>query len=339
MKDLNIEKILKSLQKYLENKPLLVIGSGLSAPYGIPSMSELSEKLIERIDNSFKGLKKWEKFKENLIKINNLEVALQESAIDEELNDKIVVETWKIITEKDLSIYDSIILEELRPTIIKVFNILLEAHPKSLSVITLNYDRIIEYSADLIGAKIVDGFTGNYIKYFDTSDNPYKNAEKHINLWKVHGSLDWFEDINGNTKSLTLTREIPSSLKPLIITPDNNKYQKTHRDPYRSIITASDKEICDASCYLCIGYGFNDEHIQPKLIDQIKRLDKPIVVVTKELTEKSIEILKSNSDRFIAFEKNKKRKTKIYINSFDDCLVHDEELWKLENFIYFWLGD
>ena len=339
MAELDIEKFSKLLQNYLEKKPLLIIGSGLSIPHGIPSMSELSKKLIEEMDDSLKEIRQWGNFKENLKKFNNLEEALQESTIDEELNNKIVAETWKIINEKDLFIYNKIILEELKPTISECFNKLLEAHPRSLSVITLNYDRIIEYSADLIGAKIFDGFTGSYIKYFDTLDNPYKNDVKHINLWKVHGSLDWFEDINGNTISLALTKEIPSSLKPLIVTPGIKKYQKTHRDPYRSIITASDMEICNASCYLCIGYGFNDEHIQPKLIDQIKRLNKPIVIIAKELTKRGREILKSSTDRFIAFEEAKNKKTKIYINSFDNFLELDGELWKLENFIHGWLGE
>ena len=338
MEELSIEKILELLQKYLEKKPLLIIGSGLSIPYGIPSMSELSEKLIEEIDDSLKGIDQWENFKENLKKLKNLEEALQQSTIDEELNNRIVVETWKIINEKDLSIYSNLILKELKPTITKVLYKLLEPHPGSLSIISLNYDRIIEYSADLIGAKIFDGFVGNYIKFFNTLNNPYKNNLNSINLWKVHGSLGWFEDVNGNIRSFALSREIPPSFKPLIITPGTIKYQKTHSDPYRSIITESDKEICNASCYLCIGYGFNDEHIQPKLIEQIKRL-KPIVVITKKLTKRSREILKFSTDKFIAFEEAKNNKTIIYINSFDNFLELDGELWKLENFIHGWLGE
>ena len=36
---------LQQIQKYLENSPLIVLGSGSSADYGIPLMNELSDEI------------------------------------------------------------------------------------------------------------------------------------------------------------------------------------------------------------------------------------------------------------------------------------------------------
>jgi hypothetical protein len=36
---------LHQIQKYLENSPVVILGSGSSAAYGLPLMSELSDEL------------------------------------------------------------------------------------------------------------------------------------------------------------------------------------------------------------------------------------------------------------------------------------------------------
>jgi len=49
-----------------------------------------------------------------------------------------------------------------------------------------------------------------------------------------------------------------------------------------------------SSCgYLCIGYGFNDEHIQPIIIDENRNQKKPIVIITKDITSKISELFLS----------------------------------------------
>ena len=91
----------------------------------------------------------------------------------------------------------------------------------------------------------------------------------------------------------------------------------------------------NASSYLCIGYGFNDDHLQPKLIEQIQRYNKPIVIVTKELSSKGQEILK-NSQKHIVFEEDDNEKTKVTIDG-EETIV-DGNMWKLGKFAEMWLG-
>ena len=334
-----MEDISKLTQKYLEKCPLIIAGSGLSIPYGVPSMRELSDEIILKLNDNYTNNSKWNKFKSELEGSHDLEKTLQKISLDRDLNDSIIRESWSIINEKDLTLFKKIIIDPRKFILTRLLNKLLEAHPRNISVITLNYDRLVEYAADLIDAKIFDGFTGNIIKYFNSNNYPYKRNEKRIDIWKVHGSLDWFEDENKNIISLPLSNEIPSNFKPLIITPGIVKYQETHSEPYRTIISKADDIICNSECFLCIGYGFNDEHIQPKLINQIQRNRKPIVVITKELTSSGKDIfLTGKVDKFIIYEESVHNKTKVYSNINGEVEI-EGNYWELKKFIDLWIGE
>lgn len=332
-----MEDISKLTQKYLEKSPTIIAGSGLSIPYNIPSMTQLSEKLIERLNKDLKDNNKWNEFKSKLEDCQDLEKTLQEISLDKDLNERIIQETWSIINEKDLVLMQEIIKDPKKFIVITLFNKLLEAHPRNISVISLNYDRLVEYAADLIDAKIFDGFTGNIIKFFNPDNFPYKRNEKCIEIWKVHGSLDWFEDENKNI--ISVPNKNMCKFKPLIVTPGIFKYQETHSEPYRTIISKADKVICNSESFLCIGYGFNDEHIQPKLINQIQRNRKPIVVITKELTSSGKDIfLTGKVDKFIIYEESVHNKTKVYSNINGEVEI-EGDYWELKKFINLWLGE
>lgn len=334
-----MEDISKLTQKYLEKSPLIIAGSGLSIPYGVSSMRELSDEIILKLNNKYTNNSKWDEFKSELEAGHDLEKTLQKISLDEDLNDSIIRETWSIINERDLALFKKIIIDPEKFILTTLLNKLLEAHPKKNFVITLNYDRLVEYAADLINAKIFDGFTGNIIKYFNPNDYPYKSNEKCIEIWKVHGSLDWFEGENKNIISLPLSNEIPSNFKPLIVTPGIFKFQETHNEPYRTIISKADDIICNSECFLCIGYGFNDEHIQPKLINQIQRNRKPIVVITKELTSNGKSIfLTGKVDKFIIYEESVHNKTRVHSNINGEVEI-EGNYWKLKKFIDLWLGE
>ncbi|WFU71330.1 hypothetical protein [Bradyrhizobium sp. CB2312] len=78
--------------------------------------------------------------------------------------------------------------------------------------------------------------------------------------------------------------EVPAGYSPLMITPGIDKYRLTHGEPFRTILGCSDAALENARAYFCVGYGFNDEHLQTKLIERCDRDSVPLVVITKELT-------------------------------------------------------
>lgn len=44
------DDIFRAIQAAVEDTPLLMIGSGSSAPYGLPGMQELGEHLLKQLD-------------------------------------------------------------------------------------------------------------------------------------------------------------------------------------------------------------------------------------------------------------------------------------------------
>ena len=48
-------------------------------------------------------------------------------------------------------------------------------------------------------------------------------------------------------------------------------YEALIIDPYRTLIQKSDDIIKKANSFLVIGFGFNDDHLTPKLILKLKK--------------------------------------------------------------------
>jgi hypothetical protein len=155
-----------------------------------------------------------------------------------------------------------------------------------------------------------------------------------VNVWKVHGSLDWFKVNGDGDVHLPLRQSIPRRHEPSIVTPGLSKYAKTHLEPYRSIFTQADKEIESANGYLCVGYGFNDMHVQPKIITQIKR-GKSIVVITRTLTENCKKLIVGNGcKQYVLIEAaDDPSDTRIHSSGFGDLIIEKESYWQLENFL------
>ena len=127
---------------------------------------------------------------------------------------------------------------------------------------------------------------------------------------------------------------IPANLKPSIVTPGLSKYFETQLEPFRTILTQADHEIENANGFLCIGYGFNDIHVHPKLIAQIKN-QKPIIVLSKEITLKTKQaIIDNKSSSYILIEKANKNDSRIYSSFLSRPeVVSNVSYWTLSGYL------
>lgn len=333
--DSHVELIIERTQKYLENIPTMIIGSGFSVPFGLPTMSKLANQLKGELSSKYEGDDGWVNFINLLDKGYDLESALLEVSLKEDITKEIIKVTWSMVNSLDREAFLKFVQDAQNNGLRNIFNTLLQSHPRRVDVITTNYDRLIEYSADKVNANIQMGFKGEYIKRLDKIDTQTKPNQKSIVLCKVHGSLDWFKKENGHQiMSLPNSDNILSDFQPVIVTPGIHKYQETHNEPFRTMINAADTLISEATSFLCIGYGFNDDHLHPKLINQIDSLEKEIVIVTKELTEGGRELIKS-AKKFIVFEEASQGGTKI--TSHDGVINAKENFWKIDEFAKMWL--
>lgn len=45
-----VEILALTIQKYLSDNPSILIGSGCSVPYGLPTMDDLAKEIVEKLD-------------------------------------------------------------------------------------------------------------------------------------------------------------------------------------------------------------------------------------------------------------------------------------------------
>jgi hypothetical protein len=337
------ENLANQAQKYLANHPVVVLGSGATIPYGLPSMSDLATLLLKEIDG--KNPPGWIDFSKQLNLNNDLEKTLNDVQLPEETVEVLVSTTWKIISSYDLEFFNQLLARQFEFPLANLFRYLLTTAGSHIHVVTTNYDRLAEYAANYIEAYVSTGITTGWLQRFNPTSVEAESCPKlgyqgHVNLLKVHGSLDWFRDVNGNILGIPLVGEIPHDMHPLVVTPGTMKYREVHKDPFRTIMSASDTILRNASCFLCVGYGFNDEHVQPILVNRVRKNDIPLVLVTKQLSESTrMAFLTAPPKKFIFFEEAGNG-TLVHIPEKPEGVYLDGiSVWQLGNFMKMIIGE
>lgn len=90
-------------QKYIENIPVIVLGSGASVSYGLPTMGTLAKYLKENVNGETDS--NWSAFTKLLDEGIDLETALQKIALNEEVTIGIIKETWNLINPIDIKVF------------------------------------------------------------------------------------------------------------------------------------------------------------------------------------------------------------------------------------------
>jgi hypothetical protein len=306
-----LESACKFVQDCFASVPVIVLGSGHSCAFGIPGMKDLTDYLCREVSKevALGDKQTWKVLKEK-VQIVSLEAALQEIQLSPELTDLIIRKTWDYIFPADKEVLMHVIGNINYLPLSRLYRHLFNSTHQRIQLITTNYDCLAEYSVDAAGCAWTTGFGYGYIgnRYGNHQLTILKghNSFRMVDIWKVHGSLNWYRSPNGATYYLPSVTTPPTDYSSVIVTPGIDKYKRTHEEPFRTIIAGADSAMDDGRSFLCIGYGFNDEHIQPKLLEKCKREEKPIVVLAKELTSTAKKVLLNGSCKcFVAFEQSK----------------------------------
>lgn len=321
------DEIFKCIQKSVENVPLLLVGSGSSAPHGLPLMGELGEHLLVSLNETYSGDVEWDAFKDNIENGQDLETALSNITLPEAIIGDIKIVTWKFISTRDLKLFNKVISYQEQIPLARLIGKFYQVHPKCVHIITTNYDRVVEYACDSLGVPVNTGFRGDCFKNF----GGVFCSTNGINIIKVHGSLDVFKNSKNQIISVPMQYDIPDGLAPELITPGLSKYQAVLKGTSRELLMESDQLIDKAESYLCIGYGFNDEQIQENIIKNISR-GKSILIITKTLSERAAELLASNANNYVSIEcAEDNTKSKFCINKNVSTL--DGTYWTIDGFM------
>lgn len=330
-----LDKVSRQAQDYYKNTPVIILGSGASAAFGMSGMWKLAKHLMANIDAH--GLleseqETWNSFCEKLRANIDLETALHDVPLSPELTGRVVSETWKLLTPEDISVFDGSLNNASFFPLGKLLKHMFRSTAKELNIITPNYDRLAEYACEQESIHHYSGFSHGYRGHSVKKD--YLSCSRQVNIWKVHGSLGWFTNPNGIITSLSNINEIPNGLTPLIVTPGIEKYRSTHKEPYKTIIHESDDVMDEAMTYLCIGFGFNDEHIQTKLVNRCANNGASIIIIAYELTKATKDfIAHSSTHKYLAIEAFGSNKSKIYSSLYEDPIDVDGDFWSLNGFM------
>lgn len=329
MEDNNKDLLFKKIQEYLTDTPTVLAGTGISIPAGIPGMSKLSEYLLDKMGDKYSDDHNWKMISDKLSEGVDLEAALTGVDIKGELLNDIIIYTWKLVSQYDLKFFNEFVLLRIRQPLCDLIQKLVSTCYSNVNIITTNYDRYIEYCCDICGVRIDNRFDGLYLKTLNNDELKKKNV---VNLLKVHGSLDTFHCIETkDSVCIPLQYKIPNGFVPEIVTPGSDKYEiLLTTDTYRNILSKSDEIINSAKCYLCIGYGFNDSQIQQNILRNIT-FGKPIVVVTKELSDTALALITNKAQKYVVLIEAPSNQTRVIINKKDFNI--EGEYWKLENFL------
>lgn len=170
-----------------------------------------------------------------------------------------------------------------------------------LHLFTTNYDRLIEFAADLAGIRLIDRFVGTITPIFRASrlhldmhyNPPGIRGEPRLlegvaHLTKLHGSLDW-QFQNGILQRLPIRfgagadhPDIPEHpSKTVMIYPNSAKDFETAGYPYAELFRDMSAAVCRPnSTVVTYGYGFGDDHINRVLADMLTIPSTHLVVIS-----------------------------------------------------------
>lgn len=327
-------------QRALSATPVIILGSGASAAHGVPGMGALATHLTAVAPPSAwtpDERREWGAFLAHLNSGTDLESALQAVRPTERQTHFIASATREFLLPSDLAVLSALLTDRHHLPLSRLYRHLFDSTHTTLHVVTPNYDRLAEYAADAADVSSFNGFNYGYLQSRARDSQTritIKGREtRTVAVWKVHGSLDWFQNSAQQIVGIRSALAVPPDYAPLMITPGIDKYRLTHGEPFRTILACSDNALENARAYFCVGYGFNDEHVQTKLIERCDLDSTPLVVITKELTPTAKNFLASGRCRgYLAIEDGPTG-ARAYMHDSPGGFDLDEPLWRLDKFL------
>ncbi|MBD9544773.1 SIR2 family protein [Ensifer sp. ENS04] len=335
MADDIVKQVARFAQSCVREQPVLVLGSGASAPYGLRGMGALADHLLETVNTDADEREAWDRICSDLKNDVGLEDALLRTPAPATLVTKIVARTWEAIAHDDLKLLYAASRREVALALTKTIEGMFRSTQTVISVVTTNYDRVAEYSIDLAGFMHETGFAPGLIRSRQGGTAiPYDQGKpvRRVRIWKVHGSLDWLVDAANVPICLPISSCMPEGFSPLIVTPGTSKYERTHEEPFRSAIQGADAAISSAKAIVSVGYGFRDKHIQPKIIERCRNDGVPIVVLARTLTDEAHEFLRSGVKNWLALEQCATGTRAYSAHCPDGADLDSPKLWSLDGF-------
>jgi hypothetical protein len=327
-------KQIKFLSQSLSNdkKPLSFFISagcplGVTMPDGewplIPAIKELSQKVNAELIKEGKADLRYAEFLEEIKKDSkdheNIELVLSfaRSLKDVSLGGEARGFTNKelIEIEKEICSYIAKLINVELPKDITPYHkfaswIASIDRDKPIEIFTTNYDLLIEQALEETYVPYFDGFVGARNSFFDLRAIESNSIPKHwTRLWKIHGSLNWYQSKNAVHRS---TGSNIQDQESHLIYPSHLKYDQSRKMPYLALIDHLTNSIkSEPAIQITSGYSFNDEHINDAILNALKANPTSIVIA----------LLFGKLSDYPRAEEIAKRRPNISLWAFDEAII------------------
>lgn len=346
------DDLFTEIQSIFRKTPVVLVGSGFSCGYGLPGMGALGEHLAGTVDNNLSSTEAKDVWAQTIDAIkSNLEAGLNTISQGVSGRDEIVsairIATAKLILDKTAAA-ESRILKEIMgdghaPS--RLLNRLFDGSPQnaeSIHVITTNYDTLIELFCDLAGLPLDTGFTGFRRRkprphpIFQTQYSRVWAAEKRqvqsdhrpcktVRLYKPHGSISWLSTDEGPMEVLN---DVSDEGRAIVV-PGPSKYQDALVNTlFDAMRTEMNSVLGAAQALLCIGFGFNDDHLQGVIKNRLSA-GMPTIIITRDPTPNIEQVLREHPHVIALFMHD--RGSVCHWNGAE--LQSSEALWQLDDFM------
>ena len=347
------DELFVEVQRIFRTTPALLVGSGFSCGYGLPGMGDLGTHLLANVEFALAtdDAKMLWRNASGAIRAN-LEAGLntipQGAAGREELVHAIRSETAKKIltatAAAEQAILDQGLADGHAPA--RLLRLVFKGsaqNAESIPVITTNYDTLLELFCDLAELPIDTGFTGfrrrkpRVAPIFQTQYSRVWAAEKKVGyqaehrpcktvrLLKPHGSISWLATPTGPVEALNDNSDAARA----IVVPGPSKYQDALVNTlFDSMRTEMNAVLGGTSALLCLGFGFNDDHLQGVIKS---RLDAhmPLILLTRDPTESIEKLLQAYPHAIAIFKGDAGAKC----HWKGQVYASEEPLWQLDDFL------
>jgi hypothetical protein len=137
---------------------------------------------------------------------------------------------------------------------------------RPVEVFTTNYDLLLEEALEANRVPYFDGFVGSFKTFFDLQaiEEDLLPA-RWARVWKIHGSLNWFEDDHG-----TVHRGRIEGARRVIY-PSHLKYDESRRMPYLAMLDRLHAFLRQSAAVLIVcGHSFNDMHLNEVMVQGLQ---------------------------------------------------------------------
>ncbi|MFK5958470.1 MAG: SIR2 family protein [Lutibacter sp.] len=181
---------------------------------------------------------------------------------------------------------------------------------KPIEIFTTNYDLLIEQALEETFVPYFDGFVGARNSFFDLRAIEENAIPAHwTRLWKIHGSLNWYQTENSVHRS---TGSNIQDQESHLIYPSHLKYDQSRKMPYLALIDHLTNSIKkEPSILITTGYSFNDEHINDAILNALKSNPTSIVIA----------LLFGELSDYSKAEEIAKRRPNISLWAFDKAII------------------